>query len=114
MKFCFPISQSSNRKRRFQAGDVAELDVARVTTEAAATESEALALDRARAELEHALAVLVGVVASNFQVATIEWYWGNASRTSESRPVKPDMSQDLILTVEKDDRSEHHGNGSAR
>jgi multidrug efflux system outer membrane protein len=60
-------------ERRFQAGDVAELDVARVTTEVAATESEALALDRARAELEHALAVLVGEVASRFQIVSAEW-----------------------------------------
>ena len=43
-------------ERRYAAGDVAELDVARVRTEVAATESEALALDRRRAELEHALA----------------------------------------------------------
>src|SRR5262249_12866211 len=55
------------------AGDVAELDVARVTTEAAATESDALALDRSRSELEHALAVLVGEVASRFQLAPAEW-----------------------------------------
>ncbi|MGH8847461.1 MAG: efflux transporter outer membrane subunit, partial [Polaromonas sp.] len=58
---------------RFKEGDVAELDVARVRTEVAATESEALALDRRRAELEHALAVLVGEVASSFQVAPTEW-----------------------------------------
>src|SRR5207247_168936 len=47
-------------ERRFDAGDVAELDVARVRTELAATESEALALDARRATLEHAIAVLVG------------------------------------------------------
>lgn len=58
---------------RFREGDVAELDVARVRTEVASTESEALALDRRRAELEHALAVLVGEVASNFQVTSGEW-----------------------------------------
>ncbi len=58
---------------RLKEGDVAELDVARVRTEVAVTESEALALDRRRAELEHALAVLVGEVASNFQVAPTEW-----------------------------------------
>lgn len=58
---------------RFREGDVAELDVARVRTEVAATESEALALDRRRAELEHALAVLVGEVASSFAVAPTEW-----------------------------------------
>lgn len=60
-------------ERRFQAGDVAELDVARVLTEVASTESEALALDRRRAELEHALAVLVGEPASSFQVTATDW-----------------------------------------
>jgi len=58
---------------RFREGDVAELDVARVRTEFASTESEALALDRRRAELEHALAVLVGEVATSFQVAPADW-----------------------------------------
>ena len=58
---------------RFREGDVAELDVARVRTEVAATESDALALDRRRAELEHAVAVLVGEAASNFQIAPLEW-----------------------------------------
>lgn len=60
-------------ERRYQAGDVAELDVARVLTEVASTESEALALDRRRAELEHALAVLVGEVPSSFAVDVAEW-----------------------------------------
>lgn len=60
-------------ERRFQAGDVAELDVVRVRTEVAATESEAIALDRRRAELEHALAVLVGEAASSFQVEPRDW-----------------------------------------
>jgi multidrug efflux system outer membrane protein len=60
-------------ERRFQAGDVAELDVERARTEVAATESEAIALDRRRAELEHALAVLVGDVASGFALAEAPW-----------------------------------------
>jgi len=60
-------------QRRHQAGDIAELDVARVESELASTESEALALDRRRAELEHALAVLVGDAASNFNLAAGEW-----------------------------------------
>ena len=60
-------------ERRFREGDVAELDVARARTEVAATESEALALDRRRAELEHALAVLVGETASSFQLAEAAW-----------------------------------------
>jgi multidrug efflux system outer membrane protein len=58
---------------RFRAGDVAELDVARVRSEAAATESDALAIQRQRAQMEHALAVLVGEVASGFSVAPIAW-----------------------------------------
>jgi multidrug efflux system outer membrane protein len=60
-------------ERRWRAGDVAELDVARARTEVAATESDAIALDRQRAELEHALAVLVGEPASTFAVAAGEW-----------------------------------------
>ena len=58
---------------RFRAGDVAELDVARARAEVAATESEALALDRRRAALENALAVLVGESASGFALAPAEW-----------------------------------------
>jgi multidrug efflux system outer membrane protein len=60
-------------ERRYRAGDVAELDVSRARTEVAATESEALALDRRRAELEHALAVLVGEVSSDFTLREAEW-----------------------------------------
>jgi multidrug efflux system outer membrane protein len=60
-------------ERRWRAGDVAELDVARAATEVAATESEALALDRRRAELEHALAILVGEAPANFALPADEW-----------------------------------------
>jgi outer membrane protein, multidrug efflux system len=60
-------------ERRWRAGDVAELDVARAATEVAATESEALALDRRRAELEHALAVLLGENPSTFSLQEAEW-----------------------------------------
>lgn len=60
-------------ERRYQAGDVAELDLARVQAEVAATESQALALDRRRAQLEHALAVLLGELPSGFALAEAEW-----------------------------------------
>jgi multidrug efflux system outer membrane protein len=60
-------------QRRWQAGDIAELDVVRVQSEVAATEAEALALDRQRAHLEHALAVLVGDAASNFSLDARDW-----------------------------------------
>ncbi|AKJ29885.1 efflux transporter outer membrane subunit [Caldimonas brevitalea] len=58
-------------ERRHDAGDVAELDVARAKTEVASTEAEAIALDRRRAELEHALATLVGEPASSFTLADV-------------------------------------------
>ena len=59
--------------RRWRAGDVAELDVARAATEVAVTESELLALDRRRTELEHGLAVLLGETPSQFSLADAEW-----------------------------------------
>lgn len=55
-------------ERRYRAGDVAELDVARATTQVAATQADALALDRRRAQLEHAVAVLVGEMPSAFSI----------------------------------------------
>lgn len=60
-------------ERRHQAGDVAELDVARVRTEVASTEAEAIALDRRRAELENAIAVLLGEAPSGFTLAERDW-----------------------------------------
>ena len=63
-------------ERRHAAGDVSDLDVARVRTEVAANEAQALALDRRRQELETAMAVLVGDLPSNLSVA--EGAWGEA------------------------------------
>ena len=60
-------------ERRERAGDLAELDVARVQTELASTESDALALDRQRALAEHALAVLLGETASQFSLSSEAW-----------------------------------------
>jgi multidrug efflux system outer membrane protein len=60
-------------ERRWRAGDVAELDFARASTEVSSTESEALALDRRRTELEHALAVLVGETPTKFTLMESEW-----------------------------------------
>jgi len=61
-------------ERRYQAGDVAELDLARVQAEVASTSSQALALDRARALQEHALAVLLGEVPTKFSLpAATDW-----------------------------------------
>jgi multidrug efflux system outer membrane protein len=60
-------------ERRYQAGDVAELDLARVQSEVASTTSQALALDRERALAEHALAVLLGEVPSRFTLPEGDW-----------------------------------------
>jgi multidrug efflux system outer membrane protein len=60
-------------EKRHAAGDIAELDVARVRTEVAATQSQAIALDRRRAELEHGLALLVGEPPSNLSLAEAPW-----------------------------------------
>jgi multidrug efflux system outer membrane protein len=60
-------------RRRQRAGDLAELDVARVETELAANESDALALERQRTRLETALAVLVGDAASDFTLPAVDW-----------------------------------------
>lgn len=63
--------QASSRLigRRYQAGDVAELDVARIDGEVAATEAQQLAVERAAVKLEHAIAVLVGADPSAFRLA---------------------------------------------
>ncbi|MBW8880052.1 MAG: efflux transporter outer membrane subunit, partial [Asticcacaulis sp.] len=60
-------------QKRFREGDVAELDVARLQTAVATTEAEGLALDQQRANLAHALAVLVGEPATGFEVAADGW-----------------------------------------
>jgi multidrug efflux system outer membrane protein len=60
-------------ERRFRSGSVAELEWVRAQAEVAAVESEALALDRRRDEVEHALAVLAGESASSFEIAPQEW-----------------------------------------
>jgi len=60
-------------QRRFAAGDVSDLEVARVRTEVASNESQALALDRARVQLETALAVLTGDVPGQTALAQAQW-----------------------------------------
>jgi multidrug efflux system outer membrane protein len=81
-------------ERRWRAGDVAELDVARASTEVAATESDALALDRQRAELEHALAVLLGEAVSSFSLPVAEW--------NSALPVIPAGLPSTLLTRRPD------------
>lgn len=53
-------------ERRYKEGDISELDVARARAELASAQSEALGIDRRRAEAEHALAVLLGKAPAEF------------------------------------------------
>src|SRR2546423_5273834 len=56
-------------RSRFDAGIGNELDVARAETELASTQAEAASLAKGRAELENALAILVGESPSTFKFA---------------------------------------------
>ena len=56
-------------RQRYDAGVTSELDVARATTELETTRGEAIALERRRGEVEHALAVLVGEAPAAFSIA---------------------------------------------
>lgn len=51
-------------KARFKQGDTAQLDVAQAETELAAARSEAIGLEKKRAELDHAIALLAGTTPS--------------------------------------------------
>lgn len=86
-------------EKRARAGDVADLDLARVQAELAANEAEALALDRRRVELETALAVLLGEPASNFRLAPTAWTTAlpavPAGLPSELLQRRPDLAQSL-------------------
>jgi outer membrane protein, multidrug efflux system len=59
-------------RSRFEGGIGSDLDVARAETELATTEADAASLARRRAELENALAILVGANPSIFQLAALD------------------------------------------
>jgi multidrug efflux system outer membrane protein len=59
-------------RSRFEGGIGNELDVARAETELAMTEAEAALLAQRRAELENAIAILVGANPATFKLAAIE------------------------------------------
>ncbi len=58
-------------RSRFEGGIGNELDMARAETELAAAEAESAALARRRAEIENALAILIGENPSAFKVAAL-------------------------------------------
>lgn len=57
-------------QRRFDLGDIGELDLSRARTELSVARSDAVALERQRAQLEHGLAVLLGKPPASFDLAT--------------------------------------------
>jgi len=59
---------------RFAAGVSARSDVLQAQTQLASARSEALGLERQRAQLEHAIAVLVGRTPSDFSLAAAPWH----------------------------------------
>lgn len=73
-------------ERRLAIGDVGELDVARIRTQVSETKAAALALDRQRAALEHALAVLTGELPSRFSVAEAGDWTATAPRIPAGVP----------------------------
>jgi multidrug efflux system outer membrane protein len=60
-------------ERRERAGYASELDVQLNRSQVATVDGEALALDQRRAQLEHALALLLGELASTFRLAEARW-----------------------------------------
>jgi hydrophobe/amphiphile efflux-1 (HAE1) family protein/NodT family efflux transporter outer membrane factor (OMF) lipoprotein len=67
--------QVSLVRSRFEGGIGNELDVARAETELASTQAEAAGLARQRAELENAIAILVGANPAAFTVARSTEKW---------------------------------------
>lgn len=55
-------------QRRYDAGDISELDLARARSELESARSEALGFERRRTNAEHALAVLLGKAPSEFSL----------------------------------------------
>ena len=57
-------------QKRFNHGDISELDLARAQSELSAAEAEALGIARSRTDAEHALATLLGKTPAEFSLET--------------------------------------------
>jgi NodT family efflux transporter outer membrane factor (OMF) lipoprotein len=60
-------------QNRYAAGIAAKTDVLQAQTQLANAQAEALGLSRQRAQLEHAIAVLLGRASADFTLASIQW-----------------------------------------
>ena len=56
-------------RKRLEKGDIAQIDVAQAETDLAETQAEAIGLESSRAVLEHAIALLVGKMPTQFSLA---------------------------------------------
>lgn len=59
-------------RTRFEEGDIGQIDVAQAETDLAETESTGIGLEKRRAELEHAIALLLGKTPSQFSLPPIQ------------------------------------------
>jgi multidrug efflux system outer membrane protein len=90
-------------RSRFDAGIGNELDVARAETELASTEAEAASLAKRRAELENALAILIGENPSAFKFAVAS---GDDGKTWNPAPPKIPAGLPADLLERRPDVSE--------
>lgn len=75
-------------QNRYNAGIAAKTDVLQAQTQLANTQADSAGLKRQRAQLEHAIAVLVGEAAGNFTLAVGEW-----------KPVVPEVPLGIPSTL---------------
>lgn len=75
-------------QNRYDAGVVAKTDVLQAQTQLANTQADSAGLKRQRAQLEHAIAVLVGQAPSSFTLAPAQW-----------QPVVPEVPLALPSTL---------------
>jgi NodT family efflux transporter outer membrane factor (OMF) lipoprotein len=62
-------------RNRYDAGIVPRSDLLQAQTQLANARAELAGLQRSRAQLEHAMAVLVGEAPANFSVPVVDWTW---------------------------------------
>ena len=75
-------------QNRYSVGVAAKTDVLQAQTQLANAKAQEAGLQRTRAQLEHAIAVLVGEVPGNFAIAVAPW-----------RPVVPDVPVSVPSTL---------------
>lgn len=76
-------------RKRFAAGDTAQLDVAQAETELAETEAQLIGMEKPRARFEHAIALLIGSTPSAFSL-------GANPLTGQAPAVPASVPSDLI------------------